>query len=196
MRVDGDGCKPFYMEGTTCGNYFKAIIDTGSTISIFTKRDPVGERKVVIRNMIEGESYVDYYKKPLELLGYLFVRLEVARVTMPRARVLVAHSSRKSIVGRDWLVVLRYKITQPVERGECRINKPSIMCKESISRETKSRGKTKKNEVHQLVREVPNLFRRKGRVKKYENKIFYEKRCENYSTKGTLSTNQVAKTSR
>ena len=39
LHVDGDGCKPFYMEGTMCGNYFKAIIDTGSPVSIFTKRD-------------------------------------------------------------------------------------------------------------------------------------------------------------
>ena len=39
LRVNGDGCKPFYLEGTMCGNYFKAIIDTGSPVSIFTKRD-------------------------------------------------------------------------------------------------------------------------------------------------------------
>ena len=61
LRVDGDGGKPFHMKGTMCGNYFKAIFDTGSPISIFTKRDSqkmVGERKVVIRDMIEGELYV------------------------------------------------------------------------------------------------------------------------------------------
>ena len=48
LRVDENGCKPFYMEGTMCGNYFKAIIDTGSPVSIFTKKDLlkiVGERK-------------------------------------------------------------------------------------------------------------------------------------------------------
>ena len=119
LRVEGDGCNPFYMEGTMCGNYFKANIDTGSPVSIFTKRDLqkiVGERKVVIRDMIEGERYIDYNKKPLELLGYQFVRLEVAGVTVSKARVLVAPNSGKSIVGRDWLVALRYKITQPIER--------------------------------------------------------------------------------
>ena len=61
--------------------------------------------------MIEDERYVDYNRKPLELLGYQFVRLEVAGVTVSKARVLVAHISGKSIVGRDWLVALRYKIT-------------------------------------------------------------------------------------
>ena len=57
LRVDGEGSKPFYMEGMICGNYFKAIIDTGSPIPTFTKRDlqkVVGERKVVIRDMIEN----------------------------------------------------------------------------------------------------------------------------------------------
>ena len=39
LRMDGEGSKPFYMEGMMCGSYFKAIIDTGSPVSIFTKRD-------------------------------------------------------------------------------------------------------------------------------------------------------------
>ena len=96
-----------------CRKYFKAIIDTGSPVSIFTKKDLqkiVGERKVVIRDLIEGERYVDYNKKPLNLLGYQFVRLEVAGVTVSKARDLVAPNSGKSIVGRDWLVALATKL--------------------------------------------------------------------------------------
>ena len=65
LRVDGNGCKPFYMEGMICGNHLGAIIDTGSPVSIFTKRDLqkiIGERKVVIKDMIGGKRYVDYNK--------------------------------------------------------------------------------------------------------------------------------------
>ena len=83
LREDGNGCEPFNMEGTMYGNYFKAIIDTVSPVSTFTKRDLlkiVGERKVVIRDVIECERYVDYNKKPLNLLGYQFVRLDVVGV--------------------------------------------------------------------------------------------------------------------
>ena len=39
LRVDGNGCEPFYIEGTMCGKPFKAIVDTGSPVSIFTKSD-------------------------------------------------------------------------------------------------------------------------------------------------------------
>ena len=129
LRVDGEGSKPFYMEGMMCDNYFEAIIDTGSPVSIFTKRDLqnyVGERKVVIRDMIGGERYVDYNTKPLNLLGYQFVRPEVAGVTVSKGRVLVAPKTGKSIWGRDWLVALRYKITQLKERGECEVSNQSV----------------------------------------------------------------------
>ena len=109
FRVDGEGSKPFYMEGMMCDNYFKAIIDTVSPVSIFTKRDLhkiVGERKLVIRDMIGGDKYVDYNRKPLKLQGYQFVRLKVAGVTVSKTRVLVAPNSGKSIVdnaaNRKW----------------------------------------------------------------------------------------------
>ena len=131
LKIEGKGSKPLYMEGLMCGNYFKAIIDTGSPVSIFTEKDLqkiVAERKVVIREMIENERYVDYNKKPLELLGYQFVRLEVAGVTVSKARVLVAPNSGKSIVGRDWLVALRYRINQPIERGECEGIDKNVKC--------------------------------------------------------------------
>ena len=73
--------------------FFKAIIDTGSPVSIFTKQDLqkiIGERKVIKGDVIDNERYVDYNKRLLEFLGYQFVRLEVAGVTVSNARVLVA----------------------------------------------------------------------------------------------------------
>ena len=104
LRVDEKGHKPFYKEGQMCGKRFKALFDTGSPVSIFTKRDlqqTIDERKVVVRDMIENEHYVDYNKRPLKLLGHQFVRLEVAGVTVSKARVLVGPNSCKLLVGRD-----------------------------------------------------------------------------------------------
>ena len=184
LRVDGKGHKPFYMEGLMCGKRFKAIIDTGSPVSIFTERDLqqiIGERKVVVRDMIEDEHYVDYNKRPLKLLGYQFVRLEVAGVTVSKARVLVAPNSGKSIVGRDWLIALRYQIKQPTESGECeRINQAvisdqsvnNIKCERTTQVENCDKPINSANpeekispEVQQFIEEFPNLVERKGRVK-------------------------------
>ena len=184
LRVDGKGHKPFYMEGQMCGKWFKTTIDTGSSVSIFTKRDLqqiIGERKVVVRDMIEDEHYVDYNKRPLKLLGYQFVRLEVAGVTVSKARVLVAPNFGKSIVGRDWLIALRYQIKQPTESGECeRINQVAISdqsvnkikCERINQAENCNKSPNSENsgekispEVQQFIGEFPNLLKRKDRVK-------------------------------
>ena len=66
-------------------------------------------------------------------------------------------------------ISLRYNISQPIERGECKVNTKAgddakaineISPQESIS-----------PEVKQIMREFPELFKRKGRVKNYEIKI-------------------------
>ena len=175
LKIERKGSKPFYMEGLMCGKYFKATIDTESPVSIFRERDLqniVGERKVVIREMIENERFVDYNKKPLELLGYQFVRLEVAGVTVSKARVLVAPNSGKSIVGRDWLVALRYRINKPIERGECggidknvncvhHVNEvKTVNCVHSVN-EAESEEQLGP-EIKQLMGEFPKLFTRKA----------------------------------
>ena len=174
-----------------CRKWFKAIIDTGSPVSIFTNRvvqQIIGERKLVVPDMIEDEHYVDYNKRPLKLLGYQFVRLEVAGVTVSKARVLVAPNSGKSIVGRDWLIALRYQIKQPIESGECertthavnndtsvnnikceRITQASETCNESLN--SPNPEKMISLEVQQFIEEFPKLFRRRGCLKNYEIKI-------------------------
>ena len=58
LQVDGTGVKPFEIEGLMCGNKFRAIIDTGSPVSIFAigeLRRIIGRRWVVVRDMINGK---------------------------------------------------------------------------------------------------------------------------------------------
>ena len=172
LRVDGNGSKPFHMEGMMCGNHFRAIIDTGSSVSIFTMKDLqkiVGERKVVIRDMIDGEKFVDYNKKPFNLLGYQFVRLEVAGDTVSKTQIFVALNSGKSIVGRDWLVALCSKITQPIEKGECEIIQQSVNSSKTICEISPEEKQSP--EIKQLMGDFPKLFKDKGRVKEFEIKI-------------------------
>ena len=185
LQIDGKGSNPFYMEGTMCRKYFKAIIDTGSPVSIFTKRDLtkiIGERKVVIREMIDNERYVDYNKRPLDLLGYQFVRLEVAGVTVSKANVLVAPNSGKSIIGRNWLINLRYKINQPIERGECKLNTDFLKCAEQVNEVSPEESINPDDQ--QIKREFPFLCRRKGRVQNFEIKIDMKYNDKNSQQKG------------
>ena len=131
--------------------------------------------------MIEDEHFVDNNKRPLKLLGYQFVRLELAGVTVSKARVLVTPNSDKSIVGRNWLIALRYQIKQAIESGECErttqvvngdqsVNK--IKCEPSTQAENCNRSVNSANheekispEVQQTFGEFSKMFKRKGRVK-------------------------------
>ena len=96
----------------------------------------------------------------MHLFGYQFVRLEVAGVTVSKARVLVAPNSGKSKIDRDWLIALRYQIRHPIERGECKVNTKFAMCAEAVN-EISPEEKIS-SEVQQIMEEFPNLFKRKG----------------------------------
>ena len=88
---------------------------------------------------------------------------------MSKARVLIAPNSGKSIVGRDWLVALQYKIMQPKERGECKVNVKTVNCDKSVCEISPEEKRSPENK--QLEGEFSNLIKRKGRVKNYEIKI-------------------------
>ena len=167
FQVNGAGAKPFMIEGLMCGKKFQAIIDTGSPVSIFAIDEVeliIGKHWVVVREMIDDERYVDFNRRPLPLLGYLFVNVQVGKTKMSKARVLVAKKGAKSVVGRDWLTALKYKIEQPLTRGENIVN--SISCKSANPEITLS------PDAEQLVEEFPNLFKRRGRVNTYKIKIY------------------------
>ena len=72
--------------------------------------------------MIDNERYVDFNKKLLPLLGYMFVSLQVNGIRDSKTGVLVARRGTKPIVRRDWLTALRYKIVHSTEEGENSIN--------------------------------------------------------------------------
>ena len=113
--------------------------------------------------MIDGERYVDFNRRPLPLLGYMFVSIQVGKTRMSKARVLVAKKEAKSIIGRDWLTALKYRIEPSITKGENAVN--------SISRESDESENKLSRDAQQLVQEFPNLFKRRGRVNNYKIKI-------------------------
>ena len=110
-----------------------------------------------VREMIEGEKYVDFNGKPLKLLGYVFCELQVGNQYNKKARILIAKKGTKSFIGRDWLSTLRYRFT-PVKEGELEVN--SVEKDEELSAEAK-----------QQSNEFPDLFKRNGRIKNHQVKI-------------------------
>ena len=57
-------------------------------------------------------------------------------------------------MGYDWPVALRYKITQPIERGGCKVNKQPVKSNEVICEISPEEQRSP--EVRQLEREFPN----------------------------------------
>ena len=58
LQVEGTGVKPFMIEDLMCSNKYKAIIDTGSPISIFAVdelKKIIGEHWAVVRKKMDNE---------------------------------------------------------------------------------------------------------------------------------------------
>ena len=147
------------MEGFINGNRFKAMIDTGSPVTIFALDDIKTIMKrdnLPVREIVKGERYVDFNGKPLQLLGYVFCELQVNDVYIKKARVLIAKNGTKPIIGREWLTTLKYK-----QKGELDVN--SIEKEKDLSAETK-----------QFVKEFPKLFERRGKVKNHKVRINFK----------------------
>ena len=106
LNVEGEeeNSKPYFMEGFINGNRFKAMIDSGSPVTIFAidELKRIMERETLqVRDLIKEEKYVDFNGKPLNLLGYVFCELQVGDSYIRKARVLVARKGYKSIIGRE-----------------------------------------------------------------------------------------------
>ena len=116
LTIDGDENGQFSMSGKINGNPFKTMVDSGSPVTIFEIEDikRIMKRKTLfIRQLPEDEEYVDFNKRKLNLLGYVFCQLGVRDSKLQKARILVAERGAKSLIGRDWLNAFNYKFVSP-----------------------------------------------------------------------------------
>ena len=138
LGIDGSGSPPFMMKGKINRNKFCLMIDSGSPVTIISRDElqKILQYEVLfVRPLPEDEKYVDFNKRPVNSLGYIFCELEVGGKYIRKARTLVARPGTKSIVGRDWLNYLQYAI-EPKTKSKF---KHSI---NTISKEPKSPPKT------------------------------------------------------
>ena len=104
------------------------MIDSVSPVTIIS-RDELQRilqyNVLFIRPLPEDEKYVDFNKRPVNLLRYIFCELEVGGKYISKARTLVARPGTKSIVGRDWLNYLQ-NANEPKTKGKLNNSKNII----------------------------------------------------------------------
>ena len=76
LTIDGNENGQFSTSGKINGNPFKTMVDSGSPVTIFEieeiKRIMKKKTLFIRRQLPEDEEYVDFNKKKLNLLGYVF----------------------------------------------------------------------------------------------------------------------------
>ena len=80
LHVSGAGNQPFVLKGKINKEPFKTMINSVSPITIFTREDLRKILKldvVFARPVPKNEQYMDYHNKPLNLLGFTTVEVQV-----------------------------------------------------------------------------------------------------------------------
>ena len=138
------------------------MINSGSPVTIINYEEVpkiLQYETLFVRPLPPDEKYVDYNRKLVNLVGYIFCELEVGGKDIRKTRIFVAGPGAKSIVGRDWLNYLHYAIA-PKRGGKCNsINLVNNITKEAVSKWTK-----------EMKLEFPDLFERRGKIKQQKGR--------------------------
>ena len=101
------------MKGQVNNESFTTMIDSGSPNTIFTQTDLRGLLKqdlIFARPLPKTEQYVDYNNKPLNLLGFMTVDVQVGKRKLKSARIVITRDGKRSLIGRDWLTRLNSRV--------------------------------------------------------------------------------------
>ena len=66
----------------------------------------------------ENGEYVDYNGRPLNLVGYITLNVEVGKQEMRGAKIVISRNGKKSLIGRDWLTKLNYRTIEAQNESE------------------------------------------------------------------------------
>ena len=196
LTIEGDNKGQFTMKGKMNGNPFQTMVDSGSPVTIFAIDEikQIMKRKILfIRELPEDEEYVDFNKRKLQLLGYIFCHLEVGDSKLNKARILIANKGAKSLIGRDWLNAFNYKFVSPTKDEG---NKAIYTIKQNIKQPNKTtqpsehtKPKTwndndNNNEKNKLRNQFSSLFTRQGQIRDHTVKIEFKPEAKITQQKG------------
>ena len=97
------------------------MIDSGSPTKIFTKEDVRKILKsdlVFTRPLSKKEQFVDYNGKPLNLLGFFTVDVQVGKRNFKKERLVIARDGKRSLIGRHWLTQLNFLVAEAKPESE------------------------------------------------------------------------------
>ena len=104
-----------------------------------------------------NEQYVDFNNKSLNLLGFTTVDVKVGKNKLKNARVLIKRVGKRSLVRRDWLNQLNFRVGEVTKI--CRDDQTA----NNINKQSK--------DLETLTKNFPDLFKRKGKIKGQKIKI-------------------------
>ena len=170
------------------------MVDSSSPVTIFEIEEikRIMKRKTLfIRQLPEDEEYVDFNKRKLNVLGYVFCQLEVGESKMQKASILVAERGAKSLIGRDWLNAFNYKFVSPNQNeGKpiiCKITsgttKPIKTTKPSETNKPEN-WNDKQNEQIKLKQQFRDLFEREGKLNKHKVRLEFKQIAKITQQKG------------
>ena len=158
------------------------MIDSRSPMTIFTQADLRELLKgdvILTRTMPKNEQYVDYRNKPLNLLGYKTVNVTVGKRTMKNARIVITRDGKRSLIGRDWLNELNFKV------GEVNGNSEYAHIVHNIS---------ERQVTEVFTQTFPKFFSRQGKLKGYQIKCEFKKDAKITHQKGRRIPLQLQET--
>ena len=111
-----DGCTTIPAKGSIKNKQpISVIIDSGSPITIFTREDMrrLLERDLMFaRPLPKNEEYVDYNGRPPNPSEFIDVDVQVGKVTIKKARMIIAREGKRSLVDRDYVTQLNFRIAE------------------------------------------------------------------------------------
>ena len=97
LGIDEGGSPPFMMKGKINKKKCCSMIDSGSPVTIngYDELQKIIQNDVLlVRPLPKNKKYVNFNKRPVDLLGYIFCELEVGNKYIRKARILVSRPGK------------------------------------------------------------------------------------------------------
>ena len=196
LTIEGDKNGHFTMKGKINGNNFQTMVDSGSPVTIFEIDElmkKMTRKTLFIRELPSDEEYVDFNRKKLDFLGYIFCHRDVGERKLHKARILIAQKTAKSLIGRDWLPAFNHKFVSPNQsegkqafyKISCNSKQPTNLNKTGeIEKENEKTIHKEVNEQTKLKKQFSELFTRQGQLIGHEVKIEFKPHAMKTQQKG------------